>query len=196
MMLPGVRGRPRASAGRSSPPRAAGPCHWLNTRWGRRAAHRCQVGLLVVVSDADIALWCAAPIETGIPGFVLRPPVLGREAVPNTPSPRRLGRELTHTSPESCLYIYQVGRLLGVHRRVRADTRAAWAQGVGQRSRRSRRQRRTSSKPAPLLGSGRPSYGVSACRPTAIFGCCGPKAWRLSRRLGRRLGTTRKCWSI
>jgi hypothetical protein len=29
-----------------------------------------------------VAGWCAEPIETGIPGFVLRPPVLQRTAVP------------------------------------------------------------------------------------------------------------------
>lgn len=29
-----------------------------------------------------VAKWCAEPIETGVPGFVLRPPVLGRAAVP------------------------------------------------------------------------------------------------------------------
>src|SRR5262249_25691653 len=34
-----------------------------------------------------VAAWCAEPIETGIPGFVLRPPVLGREAVPVVTDP-------------------------------------------------------------------------------------------------------------
>lgn len=55
---------------------------WPDYTMGARAAHRCQVGLLVVAPDPHVAAWCAAPIETGIPGFVLRPPVLGREEVP------------------------------------------------------------------------------------------------------------------
>jgi hypothetical protein len=50
------------------------------------------VGLLVVAPDPDIAAWCAEPIETGIPGFVLRPPVLGREAVPIVTDPAEAAR--------------------------------------------------------------------------------------------------------
>src|SRR6185437_6904447 len=49
---------------------------------GARATHGCPVTLLVVAPDPSVAKWCAEPIETGVPGFVLRPPVLGREAVP------------------------------------------------------------------------------------------------------------------
>ncbi|MGK3986953.1 DUF4351 domain-containing protein [Sorangium sp. So ce136] len=60
---------------------------WPDYTMGARAAHRCQVGLLVVAPDPHVAAWCAAPIETGIPGFVLRPPVLGREAVPVVTDP-------------------------------------------------------------------------------------------------------------
>ena len=55
---------------------------WPAYTMGSRADHGCPVGLLVVAPDPDVAAWCAEPIETGIPGFVLRPPVLGREAVP------------------------------------------------------------------------------------------------------------------
>jgi len=55
---------------------------WAEYTMGARAKHRCPVGLLVVAPDPDVAAWCAAPIETGIPGFVLRPPVLGRANVP------------------------------------------------------------------------------------------------------------------
>ncbi|WP_437567243.1 DUF4351 domain-containing protein [Sorangium sp. So ce542] len=55
---------------------------WPEYTMGARAAHRCPVGLLVVAPDPGVAAWCAEPIETGIPGFVLRPPVLGRQAVP------------------------------------------------------------------------------------------------------------------
>lgn len=47
-----------------------------------RAIHGCSAYLLVVAPDPAVAMWCAEPIETGIPGFVLRPPVLGRESVP------------------------------------------------------------------------------------------------------------------
>ena len=47
-----------------------------------RAIHGCPAGLLVVAPDPVLAAWCAEPIETGVPGFVLRPPVLRRTAVP------------------------------------------------------------------------------------------------------------------
>src|SRR5690606_16761576 len=38
--------------------------------------------LLVVAPDAAVARWCARPIELGHPGFVLRPLVLGPQAIP------------------------------------------------------------------------------------------------------------------
>jgi hypothetical protein len=47
-----------------------------------RAIHGCPVSLLVVAPEPAVAGWCAEPIETGVPGFVLRPPVLRRTAVP------------------------------------------------------------------------------------------------------------------
>jgi hypothetical protein len=47
-----------------------------------RALHGCPANLLVVAPDPVVAGWCAEPIETGVPGFVLRPPVLRRTAVP------------------------------------------------------------------------------------------------------------------
>jgi hypothetical protein len=47
-----------------------------------RAVHGCPAALLVVAPDPVVAGWCAEPIETGIPGFVLRPPVLRRTAIP------------------------------------------------------------------------------------------------------------------
>lgn len=50
------------------------------------------MGLLVVAPDPGVAAGCAAPIETGIPGFVLRPPVLGREAVPVVTDPAEAAR--------------------------------------------------------------------------------------------------------
>jgi hypothetical protein len=47
-----------------------------------RAVHGCPAALLVVAPDPGVAGWCAEPIVTGVPGFVLRPPVLRRTAVP------------------------------------------------------------------------------------------------------------------
>jgi hypothetical protein len=47
-----------------------------------RALHGCPADLLVVAPDPTLAGWCAEPIEIGVPGFVLRPPVLRRTAVP------------------------------------------------------------------------------------------------------------------
>ena len=65
---------------------------WPEYSMGSRAAHSCPVGLLVVAPDPDVAAWCAEPIATGIPGFVLRPPVLGREAVPVVTDPAEAAR--------------------------------------------------------------------------------------------------------
>jgi hypothetical protein len=65
---------------------------WPEYSMGSRAKYRCPAGLLVVAPDPDIAAWCAEPIETGIPGFVLRPPVLGREAVPVVTDPAEAAR--------------------------------------------------------------------------------------------------------
>lgn len=47
-----------------------------------RASHACPAGLLVVAPDPAVAGWCAEPIEIGVPGFVLYPPVLRRTNVP------------------------------------------------------------------------------------------------------------------
>jgi hypothetical protein len=47
-----------------------------------RAIHGCPAGLLVVAPEPAVAGWCAEPIKIGVPGFVLRPPVLRRAAVP------------------------------------------------------------------------------------------------------------------
>ena len=41
-----------------------------------RAIHGCPAALLVVAPDPAVAAWCAEPIETGVPGFVLSPAVL------------------------------------------------------------------------------------------------------------------------
>ncbi|MES1240449.1 MAG: hypothetical protein ABUT39_02415 [Acidobacteriota bacterium] len=52
-----------------------------------RAVHGCPVALLVIAPDPAVAGWCAEPIETGIPGFILRPPVLRRTKVPVVTDP-------------------------------------------------------------------------------------------------------------
>jgi hypothetical protein len=65
---------------------------WPEYATGARAAYGCPVGLLVIAPDPEVAAWCAEPIETGILGFVLRPPVLGREAVPVVTDPAEAAR--------------------------------------------------------------------------------------------------------
>jgi len=47
-----------------------------------RAIHGCPAGLLIVAPEPAVADWCAEPIEIGVPGFVLQPPVLHRTAIP------------------------------------------------------------------------------------------------------------------
>src|SRR3954447_17418853 len=49
---------------------------------GARAIHGCPADLLVVAPEPAVARWCAEPIEIGVPGFVLHPPVLHRTDVP------------------------------------------------------------------------------------------------------------------
>ncbi|MFT3776120.1 MAG: hypothetical protein QM820_63060 [Minicystis sp.] len=58
------------------------------------AMHGCLVDLLVVAPDPEVAAWCAEPIPLGPPGFVLTPPVLGREAVPVVTDPAEAARRL------------------------------------------------------------------------------------------------------
>jgi hypothetical protein len=65
---------------------------WPDYSTGARAAHGCQVSLLVVAPDPEVAAWCAEPIEIGIPGFVLRPPVLGHASVPVVTDPAEAAR--------------------------------------------------------------------------------------------------------
>ncbi|HEV2853068.1 MAG TPA: hypothetical protein VHC97_09725 [Thermoanaerobaculia bacterium] len=57
-----------------------------------RAKHNCPVVLLVIAPDTAVAAWCAEPIETGIPGFVLRPPVLHHSTVPVVTDPEEAAR--------------------------------------------------------------------------------------------------------
>jgi hypothetical protein len=57
-----------------------------------RAAHGCPADLLIVAPDPGVAGWCAEPIAIGVPGFVLRPPVLGSNAVPVMTDPDEAAR--------------------------------------------------------------------------------------------------------
>lgn len=57
-----------------------------------RAVHGCPADLLVVAPDPVVAGWCAEPIEIGVAGFVLRPPVLRRSAVPVVTDPGEASR--------------------------------------------------------------------------------------------------------
>ncbi|MFY9821495.1 MAG: hypothetical protein WAM82_08935 [Thermoanaerobaculia bacterium] len=57
-----------------------------------RAIHGCPADLLVVAPDPVVAGWCVEPIEIGVPGFVLRPPVLRRTAVPVVTDPEEAAR--------------------------------------------------------------------------------------------------------
>jgi hypothetical protein len=57
-----------------------------------RAIHGCPADLLVVAPDPLVAGWCAEPIETGAPGFILRPTVLRRSAVPVVTEPGEAAR--------------------------------------------------------------------------------------------------------
>ena len=57
-----------------------------------RAIHGCRTDLLVIAPEPSVAEWCAEPIEIGVPGFVLRPPVLLRSAVPVVTEPEEAVR--------------------------------------------------------------------------------------------------------
>jgi hypothetical protein len=57
-----------------------------------RAVHGCAADLLIVAPDAAVAAWCAEPIEIGVPGFVLCPPVLRRTDIPVVTDPGEAAR--------------------------------------------------------------------------------------------------------
>src|SRR6185503_10942421 len=59
-----------------------------------RAVHGCPTDLLVVAPDPLVATWCAEAIAIGVPGFVLRPPVLRREAIPVVTDPAEAARRV------------------------------------------------------------------------------------------------------
>ena len=57
-----------------------------------RAIHGCPADLLIVALDPVVADWCGEPIEIGVSGFVLRPPVLHSSAVPVVTDPGEAAR--------------------------------------------------------------------------------------------------------
>jgi hypothetical protein len=54
------------------------PAYVVNARYRLR----CPVSLIVVAIDRAVARWCARPIAIGHEGFVLRPIVIGPDAIP------------------------------------------------------------------------------------------------------------------
>jgi Arc/MetJ-type ribon-helix-helix transcriptional regulator len=62
---------------------------WPGYVTGARQRYGCPTYLLVVCADEAVARWCTKPIEMGHPGFVLRPLVLGPEAVPVVTEPEQ-----------------------------------------------------------------------------------------------------------
>ncbi|WP_437315737.1 hypothetical protein [Sorangium sp. So ce385] len=58
------------------------PYVWLVYLAQTRARHRCPTRLLVVTTDPAMARWCSRPIDTGHPGLMLTPLVLGPQGVP------------------------------------------------------------------------------------------------------------------
>lgn len=57
-----------------------------------RERYRCNADLLVVAPDPAVATWCAQRIEMGTPGFVLEPPVLRKELIPQITDPSEAAR--------------------------------------------------------------------------------------------------------
>ncbi|XXT19198.1 hypothetical protein WME94_54125 [Sorangium sp. So ce429] len=60
---------------------------WPSYVVGVRARYRCRACLLVATTDEAIATWSAEPIDLGPPDWVLRPYVLGPNAVPVVTDP-------------------------------------------------------------------------------------------------------------
>jgi hypothetical protein len=54
---------------------------------GKESALRGVLAVSMVAPDPVVAGWCGEAIETGVPGFVLRPPVLRRTTVPVVTDP-------------------------------------------------------------------------------------------------------------
>ncbi|WP_437304833.1 hypothetical protein [Sorangium sp. So ce388] len=60
-----------------------------------RARHRCPTRLLVVTTKRAMVRWCSRPIDTGHPGWTLKPLVLGPQGVPVV-----AGAEQARAAPE------------------------------------------------------------------------------------------------
>jgi hypothetical protein len=58
------------------------PYSWPAYVTNARYRLRCPVSLIVVAIDRAVARWCARPIAIGQAGFVLRPTVIGPDAIP------------------------------------------------------------------------------------------------------------------
>jgi hypothetical protein len=87
-----VRSRTRDPKGGTAPPCPKKRLSWPAYVTVSRAVHGCLAGLLIVAPEPAVAGWCAEPIETGVPGFVLRPPVLRQTAVPVVTDPAEAAR--------------------------------------------------------------------------------------------------------
>jgi len=66
---------------------------WPNYVTSLGARLECPTALLVVTPDPGIARWAAEPIETGHPGFTLRPLVTGPAAIPPVTDPAEILRD-------------------------------------------------------------------------------------------------------
>ncbi|MFF5259200.1 hypothetical protein ACFY4C_09660 [Actinomadura viridis] len=58
-----------------------------------RARQRCPATLLVIAPDPKVAEWCADPIDTGHPDYVLRPVVLKPDQVPVMTDPESVAED-------------------------------------------------------------------------------------------------------
>jgi len=68
---------------------------WPEYITATRRRHHCPACLLVVAGDTAMARWCARKLETGHPGFDLRPIVVGPQQLPPLTDP-----ELARRCPE------------------------------------------------------------------------------------------------
>lgn len=64
-------------------------CLWLPLLAGVRALYRCPISLLVVTMAPEMVGWCEEPLDSGHPGFVLTPLVLGPDKVPVVTDPEQ-----------------------------------------------------------------------------------------------------------
>ncbi|HKY39085.1 MAG TPA: hypothetical protein VJN18_24270 [Polyangiaceae bacterium] len=75
-------------------PKARKRFSWPSYMAVLRARHECPVELLVLTPDAAVARWAAVPIELDLSGqCVIRPRVLGPQAIPVVTDPAQAARE-------------------------------------------------------------------------------------------------------